>query len=37
VRALSKRRRTVWVPKVLAPVFAMMRLLPQSIWRRLPR
>jgi len=37
VRALSKGRRTVWVPKVLGPVFAMLRLLPQFIWRRMPR
>jgi len=35
--ALAKRRRTVWVPWVLRPVFFGMRLLPQPIWRRLPR
>lgn len=37
VRSLSKGGRTVWVPWVLGPVFAVMRLLPQFIWRRMPR
>jgi NAD(P)-dependent dehydrogenase (short-subunit alcohol dehydrogenase family) len=36
-RALAKGRRTVWVPWVLRPVFFCMRLVPQPIWRRLPR
>ncbi|MGX9792109.1 SDR family NAD(P)-dependent oxidoreductase [Mycobacterium sp. MMS18-G62] len=36
-RALAKGRRTVWVPPVLRPLFMGMRLLPQSIWRRMPR
>ncbi|OBI74172.1 SDR family NAD(P)-dependent oxidoreductase [Mycobacterium sp. E740] len=36
-RALTGGRRTVWVPWVLRPVFAGMRLLPQFVWRRLPR
>ncbi|GLW05279.1 short-chain dehydrogenase [Microtetraspora sp. NBRC 13810] len=27
----------VWVPSKLRPVFAVMRLLPRAIWRRLPR
>ncbi|MGV0837928.1 SDR family NAD(P)-dependent oxidoreductase [Mycolicibacterium thermoresistibile] len=36
-RALDRRRRTVWVPAVLRPVFFGMRLLPQWVWRRLPR
>jgi short-subunit dehydrogenase len=36
-RALAKGRRTVWIPWTLRPVFAGMRLLPQSIWRRMPR
>ena len=36
-RALAKGRRVVWVPPVLRPVFAVMRLLPQFIWRRMPR
>lgn len=37
VRALAKGRRSVWVPRVLRPVFFGMRLLPQAIWRRMPR
>jgi short-subunit dehydrogenase len=36
-RALAKGRRTVWVPPVLRPVFAVMRLVPQFIWQRMPR
>ncbi len=36
-RALTKGRRTVWVPWTLRPFFAGMRLLPQSVWRRMPR
>ena len=36
-RALTKGRRTVWVPWVLRPLFFGMRLLPQPLWRRLPR
>ena len=36
-RALAKGRRTVWVPWRLRPVFFGMRLLPQPVWRRLPR
>lgn len=37
VRALAKRRRTVWVPPILRPMFAVLRLLPQFVWRRMPR
>jgi short-subunit dehydrogenase len=37
VRALAKRRRTVWVPWALRPMFIAMRLLPQFVWRRMPR
>ena len=37
VRALTKRRRTVWVPWALRPLFLGMRILPQSVWRRMPR
>jgi short-subunit dehydrogenase len=37
VRALSRGRRTVWVPPMLRPMFAVTRLLPQFIWRRMPR
>jgi short-subunit dehydrogenase len=36
-RALAKGRRTVWVPWVLRPMFFGMRLLPQPVWRRMPR
>ncbi len=36
-RALCRGRRTVWIPPMLRPIFAIMRLLPQSIWRRMPR
>ena len=36
-RALAAGRRSVWVPWVLRPVFFGMRLLPQALWRRLPR
>jgi short-subunit dehydrogenase len=36
-RALAKGRRTVWIPWLLRPMFFVMRLLPQFIWRRLPR
>jgi hypothetical protein len=37
VRALAKRRRTVWVPWALRPLFFCARLLPQFVWRRMPR
>ena len=37
VRALGSGRRTVWVPWALRPLFFAMRLLPQAVWRRLPR
>ncbi len=37
VRALRAGRGEVWVPAVLRPVFALLRLLPRSIWRRMPR
>lgn len=36
-RALAADRRTVWVPWALRPLFFGMRLLPQPIWRRMPR
>jgi short-subunit dehydrogenase len=36
-RALARGRRTVWIPWLLRPVFFLMRLLPQFLWRRLPR
>ena len=37
VRALRRGRATVWIPGTLRPVFAVMRILPQGIWRRMPR
>jgi short-subunit dehydrogenase len=37
VAALAKGRGEVWVPGLLRPVFAVMRLLPRAIWRRMPR
>ncbi len=36
-RALAAGRRTVWVPWALRPMFFGMKLLPQAVWRRLPR
>ncbi|WP_292975817.1 SDR family NAD(P)-dependent oxidoreductase [Mycobacterium sp.] len=36
-RALARGRRTVWIPWTLRPVFFGFRLLPQSLWRRMPR
>lgn len=36
-RALAKGRRTVWIPWTLGPAAAVMRMLPQIIWRRMPR
>jgi NAD(P)-dependent dehydrogenase (short-subunit alcohol dehydrogenase family) len=37
VRALRRGRGVVWVPPLLRPMFAVMRVLPRPIWRRLPR
>jgi short-subunit dehydrogenase len=37
VRALARRRRTVWVPSTLQPLFFCARLLPHFVWRRMPR
>jgi short-subunit dehydrogenase len=36
-KALAKRRRTVWIPWALGPAAGVMRLLPQFVWRRMPR
>lgn len=36
-RALASGRRTVWVPWALRPMFFGMKLLPQAMWRRMPR
>jgi short-subunit dehydrogenase len=37
VHALVAGRGEVWVPSVLRWVFAVMRLLPRAMWRRMPR
>jgi short-subunit dehydrogenase len=37
VAALKRRSHVIWVPGLLRPVFAVMRLLPRAIWRRMPR
>ncbi|KQU47869.1 oxidoreductase [Rhodococcus sp. Leaf278] len=37
VSALNERRSSVWIPGTLRPVFFVMRLLPQWLWRRMPR
>lgn len=37
VAALRKGRHIVWVPALLRPVFAALRLLPRPLWRRMPR
>jgi short-subunit dehydrogenase len=34
---LDRDRDVVWVPGALRPVFAVMRLLPRAVWRRMPR
>jgi short-subunit dehydrogenase len=36
-KALAKRRRMVWIPWALGPAAGVMRLLPQFVWRRMPR
>ncbi len=36
-RALEKGRRSVWIPKSLAVLVFVMRLLPRPVWRRMPR
>jgi len=35
--ALDADRDVVWVPRTLRPVFAVMRMLPRAVWRRMPR
>ncbi|WP_407670629.1 SDR family NAD(P)-dependent oxidoreductase [Nocardia suismassiliense] len=37
VKGLHKRTGVVWTPLILRPVFFAMRLLPQAVWRRMPR
>lgn len=35
--ALARRRRVVWVPGSLRVLFAVARIIPSAVWRRLPR
>lgn len=37
VRAYRRGKGEVWIPGRLRPVFAVMRVLPRGVWRRLPR
>ncbi|GAA1994518.1 SDR family NAD(P)-dependent oxidoreductase [Catenulispora subtropica] len=37
VKALRKRRIRVWVPAALRPAYFVARLLPQAVWRKMPR
>lgn len=37
VSALKARKSSVWVPGVLAPIFFVVRLVPQWLWRKAPR
>jgi decaprenylphospho-beta-D-erythro-pentofuranosid-2-ulose 2-reductase len=36
LRGLEIGASVVWVPPVLRPVFAVMRVLPRALWRRIP-
>lgn len=37
VAALAKGRHEVWVPPALQALFAIARLVPRAVWRRMPR
>jgi NAD(P)-dependent dehydrogenase (short-subunit alcohol dehydrogenase family) len=37
VDGLRRERRIVWVPAALRPAFFIARLVPQAVWRRMPR
>ena len=37
VTALHRGKRTVWIPWAIRPAMFGMRLLPQAVWRRIPR
>ena len=37
MRALSGRRRSVWIPWQVGALAVVMRLLPRPVWRRMPR
>ncbi|OBJ64986.1 SDR family NAD(P)-dependent oxidoreductase [Mycobacterium asiaticum] len=36
-KAMAKGRRSVWIPWALRPMFFTLKLLPQFVWRRMPR
>lgn len=36
IAGLRNRRRRIWAPRVLRPVFSILRHLPEPVWRRLP-
>ena len=36
IAGLRNRRRRIWAPKILRPVFSILRHLPEPVWRRLP-
>ena len=36
-RALAKGRNEIWVPRALGPLVLGLRLVPRSLWRRMPR
>ena len=36
-RAIAKGRNEIWVPRSLGPLVLALRLLPRSVWRRMPR
>ncbi len=36
-RALARGRRTVWIPRRVQALVVLTRLLPQFVWRRMPR
>jgi hypothetical protein len=36
VRGLEKGAEVVWAPPVLRYVFGILRLVPRSLWRRMP-
>lgn len=37
VRALRRGKRTVWIPRALGTLAFIMRWVPSSVWRRMPR
>jgi NAD(P)-dependent dehydrogenase (short-subunit alcohol dehydrogenase family) len=37
VRALRSGKGEIWVPAILHPLFAVLRFLPRTLWRRMPR